>query len=287
MSDADPDALLSVAQAAALLGVHPNTIRTWTDAGRLTAYRINVRGDRRYRRGDVVRLLVEDGVAMPDATGQAERATGSHPADLTIFSRIASGLAITPTTASVARTLVEAVRTELRADRVAVYAVLDSELTLSAHAGFDTTPAPTLPLDFVPADEDDAHLPLATRRGTTGLLVLDRATADAMAPAFREALNAIAGTALAAARVLGRARRDLHRTRALSAVTRELAGELDLTRVLDDIIERTRTLFGADRAGLWQFDGERHPVALVTRGLSDQFLATSSTLTGSSETISV
>ena len=40
----DADALLTVAQAATLLGVHPNTIRAWTDAGRLTAYRINAAG---------------------------------------------------------------------------------------------------------------------------------------------------------------------------------------------------------------------------------------------------
>ncbi|HET6380264.1 MAG TPA: helix-turn-helix domain-containing protein, partial [candidate division Zixibacteria bacterium] len=30
-----------MAQAAAMLGVHPNTLRAWTDAGRLPAYRIN------------------------------------------------------------------------------------------------------------------------------------------------------------------------------------------------------------------------------------------------------
>ena len=53
------EALVSVAQAAALLGVHPNTVRSWSDAGRLPAYRINARGDRRYRSGDVQRLLAE------------------------------------------------------------------------------------------------------------------------------------------------------------------------------------------------------------------------------------
>ncbi len=54
----ESEPLLSVAQAAMLLGVHPNTIRSWTDAGRLTAFRINARGDRRFRRDDVARLLV-------------------------------------------------------------------------------------------------------------------------------------------------------------------------------------------------------------------------------------
>ena len=51
------DATLTVAKAARLLGVHPNTIRTWSDQGRLRFYRINQRGDRRYRLGDLQRFL--------------------------------------------------------------------------------------------------------------------------------------------------------------------------------------------------------------------------------------
>src|ERR1700692_4808074 len=47
------DATLSATQAARLLDVHPNTIRTWSDQGRLRYYRINPRGDRRYRLGDL------------------------------------------------------------------------------------------------------------------------------------------------------------------------------------------------------------------------------------------
>jgi diguanylate cyclase (GGDEF)-like protein/excisionase family DNA binding protein len=52
-----PDATLSVTKAARLLGVHPNTVRAWSDAGRLRYYRINPRGDRRYRLGDLQRFL--------------------------------------------------------------------------------------------------------------------------------------------------------------------------------------------------------------------------------------
>jgi excisionase family DNA binding protein len=51
------DATLTVTKAARLLGVHPNTVRAWSDAGRLRYYRINQRGDRRYRMGDLQRFL--------------------------------------------------------------------------------------------------------------------------------------------------------------------------------------------------------------------------------------
>jgi diguanylate cyclase (GGDEF)-like protein/excisionase family DNA binding protein len=51
------DATLSVTKAARLLGVHPNTIRAWSDQGRLRYYRINLRGDRRYRLGDLQGFL--------------------------------------------------------------------------------------------------------------------------------------------------------------------------------------------------------------------------------------
>jgi diguanylate cyclase (GGDEF)-like protein len=40
-----------------MLGVHANTVRAWSDAGRLRYYRINARGDRRYRMSDLQRFL--------------------------------------------------------------------------------------------------------------------------------------------------------------------------------------------------------------------------------------
>ena len=49
--------LLSVGQAARSLGVHPNTVRKWSKEGLLKSYRIGPRGDRRFRRSDVERLL--------------------------------------------------------------------------------------------------------------------------------------------------------------------------------------------------------------------------------------
>ncbi|MEO5884593.1 MAG: GAF domain-containing protein [Candidatus Limnocylindrales bacterium] len=69
------DATLSVTKAARLLGVHPNTVRAWSDAGRLRYYRINPRGDRRYRMGDLQRFLAaaEHGTTGPTAGGPSRR----------------------------------------------------------------------------------------------------------------------------------------------------------------------------------------------------------------------
>jgi len=44
---------LSVRQAAARVGVHPDTIRRWADEGRLPYTRVCERGDRRFNVGDV------------------------------------------------------------------------------------------------------------------------------------------------------------------------------------------------------------------------------------------
>jgi excisionase family DNA binding protein len=51
--------LLTVAEVAELLHVHPNTLRRWSDEGKIASYRITMRGDRRYRLGDVESFLSE------------------------------------------------------------------------------------------------------------------------------------------------------------------------------------------------------------------------------------
>ena len=51
------DRTVSIALAARILGVHPNTVRTWTEQGRLPVLRINARGDRRYRVSDLEAFL--------------------------------------------------------------------------------------------------------------------------------------------------------------------------------------------------------------------------------------
>ena len=51
--------MLTVREVTQLLHIHSNTLRRWSDAGIIKAYRITRRGDRRFRREDIDRFLAE------------------------------------------------------------------------------------------------------------------------------------------------------------------------------------------------------------------------------------
>ena len=51
--------MLTVKDVAHLLHIHVNTARRWSDQGIIKSYRITRRGDRRFRREDILRYLAE------------------------------------------------------------------------------------------------------------------------------------------------------------------------------------------------------------------------------------
>ena len=51
--------MLTVREVARLLHVHPNTLRRWSNVGRIKACHINQRGDRRFKREEITRFLAE------------------------------------------------------------------------------------------------------------------------------------------------------------------------------------------------------------------------------------
>lgn len=51
--------MLTVREVAKLLHVHTNTARRWADSGIIRAYRISRRGDRRFRKDDILEFLDE------------------------------------------------------------------------------------------------------------------------------------------------------------------------------------------------------------------------------------
>ena len=294
------EALVSVAQAAALLGVHPNTVRSWSDAGRLPAYRINARGDRRYRSGDVQRLLAE-------GTGSEEIALPDHrpDAEVAVLARL-TGPGSSANATAVCRTAVEALRSHMRIARVAAYLVRegsDGLLQLETHAGYQVSPPDTLDAGGAEQVEEGSPIAdivvgplrrqLALRAGgeIVGALVLEDDPDGPLATVALAFLRTVA-TAVAAnvitARALGRAKREVTRSRALRHVAQELAGQLDLGTVLDDIVDRTRTLFDADKAGLWLVEEGEFPFHVAAaRGLGDDFLATTRKLTWDSASVGV
>ncbi|MCD6391570.1 MAG: helix-turn-helix domain-containing protein [Dehalococcoidia bacterium] len=63
------DDMLTVSEVARLLHVHPNTLRRWSNSGRIKAYRINLRGDRRYRLRDIEGFLAQLNSHRDSASG--------------------------------------------------------------------------------------------------------------------------------------------------------------------------------------------------------------------------
>ncbi len=51
--------MLTIREVAKLLHVHSNTARRWADSGIIRAYRISRRGDRRFRKDDILDFLAK------------------------------------------------------------------------------------------------------------------------------------------------------------------------------------------------------------------------------------
>ena len=51
--------MLTTSDVAHLLNVHINTVRRWSNQGKLKTYRIGSRGDRRFRQEDIASFLSE------------------------------------------------------------------------------------------------------------------------------------------------------------------------------------------------------------------------------------
>lgn len=52
--------LLKLSEASHLLNVHPNTLRIWDRKGIIKAVRFGLRGDRRYKKEEVLKLINEN-----------------------------------------------------------------------------------------------------------------------------------------------------------------------------------------------------------------------------------
>ena len=53
--------MLTANDVARLLNIHVNTVRRWSNQGKLKSYRIGSRGDRRFQQEDVANFLLSEG----------------------------------------------------------------------------------------------------------------------------------------------------------------------------------------------------------------------------------
>jgi diguanylate cyclase (GGDEF)-like protein len=236
-----------------------------------------------------VQRLLSEGAAEDGAPVQQRQAD----AELALIARLTTGPGASPSPTAACRTAVEALRSNLRVARVAAYLTRDDDdpqLRLETHAGYQAPPPETLdpqPDAFRGRSAEDVvdvlvgplRRQIALRAGSTivGALVLEDDPGGPLANVSMAFLRMVAATLTAniqTARALARAKREVTRSRALRAVAQELAGQLDLGMVLDDIVDRTKTLFDADKAGLWLVeDGEPVFRKAAVRGLGEAFQA--------------
>lgn len=52
--------ILTLQEACELLNCHPNTLRNWDNKGILKAIRFGSRGDRRYKKIDILKIINKD-----------------------------------------------------------------------------------------------------------------------------------------------------------------------------------------------------------------------------------
>ncbi len=74
MDDNNIDPMLTTSEVAHILNVHINTVRRWSNQGILKAYRLGFRGDRRFKREDIVSFFSKDGKGKD---GKGKMAQGS------------------------------------------------------------------------------------------------------------------------------------------------------------------------------------------------------------------
>jgi excisionase family DNA binding protein len=75
----DTEKMLTVAEVTELIHIHANTLRRWSEQGLINSYRINARGDRRYKRSDIERFLNGFNPAKSNPVPSPETTAATEP----------------------------------------------------------------------------------------------------------------------------------------------------------------------------------------------------------------
>jgi diguanylate cyclase (GGDEF)-like protein len=125
-----------------------------------------------------------------------------------------------------------------------------------------------------PAGELGLAVPIASGGRTYGALAFGEPAGSAETPSapFASVLGGLVGAMLGAIGTADDAARRMHHSRALRRVAADLAGRLDLDRVLADVMDHALVLFEADRAAILLADPTGGFAPARSRGLSERFI---------------
>lgn len=280
--------LLTVSGAAEKLGVHANTVRAWTDQGLLTCLRINSRGDRRYRRSDIDRFLARAKVRRTTSDPDAPASRG-QPADAGEAAQRASTV------------LDEIARLSARADEFArfvseVAVVLCSLGGYEAAALVDPNGLMTPLVGRMRPDRRSITQVVATGHAVISrqrredstyraafpvrddqqrqLIMLLTGTADTRSEHEIGLLRAVAAQMSIATQMRDRvaeAAEGRRRAELLMSFSSDIGSQLDLPRVLSQLVDRAIDVFGADHAGVFSRLPNGQFKTRATRNLSSEF----------------
>ncbi len=273
---------MTVSDAARLLGVHANTVRSWTDRGALSCLRINGRGDRRYARQEIARFLAQSDRADPSDNGAA--AHGHEPkAQPTngLFMRFANLAANTPDTMSAIDSIVKLLCSEkgyvaaafMPHEGAARHLVgvmrVDERIAQSAQARRSV-------LTSTPSRRGGAYqaaLPFGDGEPNGGVVVL-AGTSATRHPGEQALLGAVAAQldfAVAVSGQMDHLKRNQKRAELLLSMEDDLSARLEPDTVLERLVENALHAFGAQRGGVFLGIADGPCVTRVARNLSVEF----------------
>ncbi|HEX5466401.1 MAG TPA: GAF domain-containing protein [Candidatus Limnocylindrales bacterium] len=295
---------VSVTSAARILGVHPNTVRAWTDQGRLPCLRINTRGDRRYLLADLEAFLQPDRPAASEAPAQAAGMVTSdrRATELRCLAEVAR---LTARQSDLDATLSEVaalLRRSFGYRMVAISAVSGEVVRCRAAAGVARRRLPPMRLDaglsgaalherrpilagdvlsdpryvqLLPEVRSEIVVPILIGHEPWGVLVASDHRPGALLEMDLELLTTVShqlGAAAERARLMARVQRQLHQAEALRRISADISSKLELSRILEELVDQAMVLFGADRAAVLLRHADGTYTAPVVRGLSQAYL---------------